>query len=92
MFIDWLGLVWRGVAAYRVPQGQLSLAHSAETRCEDIPVRQENGSHWPSPFMGLLLLLPGSGREVKQLEQECGQKQQRQNVLIRVAMINELIN
>ena len=62
MFSDWLGLAWRGVATYRVPQGQLSLAHTAEAGGEDVPVRQEDGPHWPGTFMGLLLLL--SGREV----------------------------
>lgn len=47
---------------YRVPQGQLPLAHAAEAGGEDVPVRQENGSHGPRSFVGLLLLLEQRSR------------------------------
>lgn len=31
--------------SYHIPEGQLSLTKATETCCEDIPIRQENGSH-----------------------------------------------
>lgn len=45
------------MATYRIPEGELSLAHAAKTSGEHFAVRQENSSHGPGALMGLVLLL-----------------------------------
>lgn len=42
---------------YRVPECELPLAHAAEAGGEDVPIRQEDGSHGPRALVGLILLL-----------------------------------
>lgn len=45
------------MATYRIPEGELSLAHAAKTSGEHFAIRQENSSHGPGALMGLVLLL-----------------------------------
>lgn len=60
------GLPWEAhgcsLGPYRVPQGQLPLAHAAEAGGEDVPVCQENGSHGPRSLVGFLFLLEERSR------------------------------
>lgn len=53
-----LGKGWQGwEGAYRVPEGQLPLAHAAETSGKDVAVSQKDGPHGSGSFMCFLLLL-----------------------------------
>lgn len=45
------------MATYRIPEGELSLAHAAKTSGEHFAIRQENSSYGPGTLMGLVLLL-----------------------------------
>ncbi len=45
------------MATYRIPEGELSLAHAAKTSGEHFAVRQENSSNGPGTLMSLVLLL-----------------------------------
>lgn len=59
----WLGKPMGAVlGSYRVPQGQLPLAHAAEAGGEDVPVCQENGAHGPGSLVGFLFLLEERSR------------------------------